>query len=63
MTCVFNPGTVTLPLILPANTPTKKPAVVILPVALTCPAVSKLPPVTFAVTAKLLKVPTEVIFG
>ena len=34
-TCVFAPGAVTLPLILPANVPTKNPAVVILPVALT----------------------------
>ena len=33
--CVLAPAAVTLPLILPANVPTKKPAVVILPVALT----------------------------
>ena len=36
---------------------------VIVPAELINPAVNKLPPVTFAVTVKLLKVPTEVIVG
>ena len=40
--------------------PDKLPPV-ILPVALTCPAVVKLPPATFAVTANDPSVPTEVI--
>ena len=63
MTWVLAPGTVKLPEILPANVPTKYPAVVMFPVALTIPAVNKFPLVVFPVTLNDVNVPTEVIFG
>ena len=53
-TCVFDPGTVKLPVILPAKFPTKNPAVVIFPEADTCPAVVKLPPSTLPVAVTVL---------
>ena len=46
ITCVFDPGTVKLPVMLPANVPTKYPSVVMLPAELTIPNVLILPPVT-----------------
>ena len=62
-TCVFDPGTTILPLILPWKLPKKYPWVEILPVALIIPAVNKLPVLVVAVTLKLLNIPTLVILG
>ena len=56
ITCVFDPGTVKLPVIFPWKVPTNK-------LAVTFPLVDKLPVVTFPVTLKLVNTPTLVIFG
>ena len=54
ITCVFDPGTTKLPVILPAKLPTKYPAVVILPADDIWPAVVKFPPATLPVAVTVL---------
>ena len=59
----FNPGAVTLPEILPANVPTKYPAVIIFPVALITLLTSMLLLMVLPDTDNDVNVPTLVMFG